>query len=104
MEYNENIYPHAPANDSKGAIKKISSLVDAYKIDAIAIGNGTASRETESLVKRIRFNREVEVYIVSEAGASIYSASKIARDEFPNYDVTVRGAVSNRKKACRPFG
>ena len=103
LEYNENIYPHAPTNDGKGAIKKLSSLVDAYKIEAIAIGNGTASRETESLVKRIRFNRDVEVYIVSEAGASIYSASKIARDEFPNYDVTVRGAVSIGRRLADPL-
>ncbi len=103
LEYNENIYPHAPTNDSKGAIKKLSSLVDAYKIDAIAIGNGTASRETESLVKRIRFNKEVEVFVVNEAGASIYSASKIARDEFPNYDVTVRGAVSIGRRLADPL-
>ena len=103
LEYNENIYPHAPANDSKGAIKKLSSLVDAYKIDAIAIGNGTASRETESLVKRIRFNRDLQVFIVNEAGASIYSASKIARDEFPNYDVTVRGAVSIGRRLADPL-
>ncbi len=103
LEYNENIYPHAPANDSKGAIKKLSSLVDAYKIDAIAIGNGTASRETESLVKRIRFNRDIEVFVVNEAGASIYSASKIARDEFPNYDVTVRGAVSIGRRLADPL-
>ena len=103
LEYNENIYPHAPKNDSKGAIKKLSSLVDAYKIDAIAIGNGTASRETESLVKRIRFNRDIQVFIVNEAGASIYSASKIARDEFPNYDVTVRGAVSIGRRLADPL-
>ena len=103
LEYNENIYPHAPTNDSKGAIKKLSSLVDAYKIDAIAIGNGTASRETENLVKRIRFNREIQVFVVNEAGASIYSASKIARDEFPNYDVTVRGAVSIGRRLADPL-
>ena len=103
LEYNENIYPHAPKNDSKGAIKKLSSLVDAYKIDAIAIGNGTASRETESLVKRIRFNRDIQVFIVNEAGASIYSASKIARDEFPDYDVTVRGAVSIGRRLADPL-
>ncbi len=103
LEYNENIYPHAPKNDSKGAIKKLSSLVDAYKIDAIAIGNGTASRETESLVKRIRFSRDIQVFIVNEAGASIYSASKIARDEFPNYDVTVRGAISIGRRLADPL-
>lgn len=103
LEYNETIYPHAPQNDSKGAIKKISSLADAYKIEAIAIGNGTASRETEQLIKRIQFKNTIEVFVVSEAGASIYSASKIARDEFPNYDVTVRGAVSIGRRLADPL-
>lgn len=103
LEYNETIYPHAPQNDSIGAIRKINSLVDAYKIEAIAIGNGTASRETERLIKKIRFNRDVEVFVVSEAGASIYSASKIARDEFPNYDVTVRGAISIGRRLADPL-
>ena len=103
LVHNENIYPHAPQNDSTGAIKKISSLVDAYKIEAIAIGNGTASRETEQLVKRIIFKNPIEVYVVSEAGASIYSASKIARDEFPNYDVTVRGSVSIGRRLADPL-
>lgn len=103
LDYNENIYPHAPQNDKIGAIKKINSLVDAYKIEAIAIGNGTASRETEALVKKIRFNKDVQVFVVSEAGASIYSASKIARDEFPNYDVTVRGAVSIGRRLADPL-
>ncbi len=103
LEYNETIYPHAPQNDSKGAIKKISSLVDAYKIEAIAIGNGTASRETEQLIKRIIFKNPIEVFIVSEAGASIYSASKIARDEFPNYDVTVRGSISIGRRLADPL-
>lgn len=101
--HNENIYPHAPQNDSTGAIKKISSLVDAYKIEAIAIGNGTASRETEDLVKRIHFKNPIEVFVVSEAGASIYSASKIAREEFPNYDVTVRGSVSIGRRLADPL-
>lgn len=101
--HNETIYPHAPKNDDKGAIKKISSLTDAYKIEAIAIGNGTASRETERLVKRIHFKNAMEVFVVSEAGASIYSASKIARDEFPNYDVTVRGAVSIGRRLQDPL-
>lgn len=101
--HNETIYPHAPQNDSKGAIKKISSLSDAYKIEAIAIGNGTASRETERLVKRIAFKNAIEVYVVNEAGASIYSASKIAREEFPNYDVTVRGAVSIGRRLADPL-
>ena len=101
--HNETIYPHVPKNDDKGAIKKISSLTDAYKIEAIAIGNGTASRETERLVKRIHFKNAMEVFVVSEAGASIYSASKIARDEFPNYDVTVRGAVSIGRRLQDPL-
>lgn len=103
LEYNETIYPHSPRNDAKGAIKKIKSLVDAYKIDAIAIGNGTASRETEQLIRRIRFVNDIQVFVVSEAGASIYSASKIARDEFPNYDVTVRGAISIGRRLADPL-
>ncbi|RYC50869.1 Tex family protein [Flagellimonas olearia] len=103
LKHNETIYPHPPQRDSAGAIKKISSLVDAYKIEAIAIGNGTASRETEQLVKRIAFKNPIEVFVVSEAGASIYSASKIARDEFPNYDVTVRGAVSIGRRLADPL-
>jgi uncharacterized protein len=101
--HNETIYPHPPQNKSTEAIKKISSLADAYKIEAIAIGNGTASRETEQLVKRVHFKNVIEVYVVSEAGASIYSASKIARDEFPNYDVTVRGAVSIGRRLADPL-
>ena len=103
LEHNENIYPHAPQNKDTEAIKKISSLCDAYKIEAIAIGNGTASRETEQLVKRIHFKNPIEVFVVSEAGASIYSASKIARDEFPNYDVTVRGSVSIGRRLADPL-
>ena len=103
LEYNETIFPHAPKNDAIGAIRKISSLVDAYKIEAIAIGNGTASRETEQLIKKIRFNKDIQVFVVSEAGASIYSASKIARDEFPNYDVTVRGSVSIGRRLADPL-
>ncbi|CAZ96254.1 Tex family protein [Zobellia galactanivorans] len=103
LEHNETIYPHPPQNKSSEAIKKISSLCDAYKIEAIAIGNGTASRETEHLVKRIHFKNPMEVFIVSEAGASIYSASKIARDEFPNYDVTVRGAISIGRRLADPL-
>lgn len=103
LVHNETIYPHAPQNDVSGAIKKLSSLVNAYKIEAIAIGNGTASRETEHLVKKVIFNNPVEVFVVSEAGASIYSASKIARDEFPNYDVTVRGAVSIGRRLADPL-
>ncbi|APG66378.1 RNA-binding transcriptional accessory protein [Tenacibaculum todarodis] len=103
LEHNENIYPHAPQNKSIEAIKKISSLVDAYKIEAIAIGNGTASRETEQLVQKIQFKHTIDVFVVSEAGASIYSASKIARDEFPNYDVTVRGSVSIGRRLQDPL-
>ncbi len=103
LKYNETIYPHAPKNDITGAIKKISSLSDAYKIEAIAIGNGTASRETEQLIRRVQFKNDVEVFVVSEAGASIYSASKIARDEFPNYDITVRGSVSIGRRLQDPL-
>ncbi|WP_405401044.1 Tex family protein [Maribacter sp. Asnod2-G09] len=103
LVHNETIYPHAPQNDIGGAIKKLSSLANAYKIEAIAIGNGTASRETEQVVKKVIFNDPVEVFVVSEAGASIYSASKIARDEFPNYDVTVRGAVSIGRRLADPL-
>lgn len=101
--HNETIFPHAPQHQSKEAMNKLSSLADAYKIEAIAIGNGTASRETEQLVKRVYFKNPVEVFVVSEAGASIYSASKIARDEFPNYDVTVRGAVSIGRRLADPL-
>ena len=103
LVHNETIYPHAPQNDVSGAIKKLSSLANAYKIEAIAIGNGTASRETERLVKKVVFKDPIEVFVVSEAGASIYSASKIARDEFPNYDVTVRGAVSIGRRLADPL-
>jgi uncharacterized protein len=101
--HNENIYPHAPQNEYKQAAKKIETLVDAYKIDAIAIGNGTASRETESLIRNIRFNRDIQVFVVSEDGASVYSASKTAREEFPEYDVTVRGAVSIGRRLMDPL-
>ena len=103
LMHNETIYPHAPKNESSLAIKKITSLINAYKIEAIAIGNGTASRETEYLIKKMRFNTDVQVFVVSEAGASIYSASKIARDEFPNYDVTVRGSVSIGRRLADPL-
>ena len=103
LKYNETIYPHPPKNDATGAIKKISTMVEAYKIDAIAIGNGTASRETETLIRRIHFKKDIQVFVVSEAGASIYSASKIARDEFPNYDITVRGSVSIGRRLQDPL-
>lgn len=101
--HNETIYPHPPRKEASQAIKKILTLVNAYKIEAIAIGNGTASRETEQLIKRIGFEKPIEVFVVSEAGASVYSASKIARAEFPNYDVTVRGAVSIGRRLSDPL-
>ena len=101
--YNETIYPHAPQNEDAMAMKKIRSMVNAYNIDAISIGNGTASRETEFFIKKIAFDKPVQVFIVSEAGASVYSASKIARDEFPNYDVTVRGSVSIGRRLSDPL-
>ncbi|NSW93846.1 MAG: RNA-binding transcriptional accessory protein [Bacteroidales bacterium] len=101
--HNETIYPHPPQNETAKSVRKIVSLVDAYKIEAIAIGNGTASRETEDLVKWIKFDREVKVYVVSEAGASVYSASQTAREEFPEYDVTVRGAVSIGRRLMDPL-
>lgn len=103
LKHNETIYPHAPKNDQIGALKKLSTLTEAYQIEAIAIGNGTASRETEALVRKIRFKKDVQVFVVSEAGASIYSASKIARDEFPNYDVTVRGSISIGRRLQDPL-
>ncbi|AWA29271.1 RNA-binding transcriptional accessory protein [Flavobacterium magnum] len=101
--YNETIYPHAPQNESAIAMKKVKSMVNAYKIEAIAIGNGTASRETEFFVKKIPFDKPVQVFVVSEAGASVYSASKIAREEFPSYDVTVRGSVSIGRRLSDPL-
>jgi len=101
--YNETIYPHAPQNESPMAMKKIRSMVNAYNIDAISIGNGTASRETEFFIKKIAFDKPLQVFVVSEAGASVYSASKIARDEFPNYDVTVRGSVSIGRRLSDPL-
>ncbi len=101
--HNETIYPHPPKSDEQSAIKTISALVDKYKIEAIAIGNGTASRETETVIKQASFKNEVEIFIVSEAGASIYSASKIARDEFPDHDVTVRGAISIGRRLADPL-
>ena len=100
---NETVYPHAPQNDSAMAMKKIRSMVNAYNIEAISIGNGTASRETEFFIKKIAFDKPVQVFVVSEAGASVYSASKIARDEFPNYDVTVRGSVSIGRRLSDPL-
>jgi len=101
--HNETIYPHPPQSEIKQALKKIASLVNAYKIEAIAIGNGTASRETEALVKRIKYDRDVQVFVVSENGASVYSASSAAREEFPQYDVTVRGSVSIGRRLMDPL-
>ncbi len=101
--HNETIYPHAPQNERGMAMKKIDSMVETFKIDAIAIGNGTASRETEALVKKIRFSTDVRVFVVSEDGASVYSASSVAREEFPEYDVTVRGAVSIGRRLMDPL-
>jgi len=101
--HNETIYPHAPQNDSGMAMKKIRSMVNAYNIEAISIGNGTASRETEFFIKKIGFENPPQVFVVSEAGASVYSASKIARDEFPSYDVTVRGAISIGRRLSDPL-
>lgn len=101
--YNETIFPHPPQNDTAVAMKKIRSMVNAYNIEAISIGNGTASRETEFFIKKIAFDKPVQVFVVSEAGASVYSASKIAREEFPNYDVTVRGAVSIGRRLADPL-
>jgi protein Tex len=101
--YNETIYPHPPQNENAMAMKKIRSMVNAYNIEAISIGNGTASRETEFFIKKIAFDKPVQVFVVSEAGASVYSASKIARDEFPNYDVTVRGSVSIGRRLSDPL-
>jgi uncharacterized protein len=101
--YNETIYPHAPQNEEAMAMKKIRSMVNAYQVEAISIGNGTASRETEFFIKKIAFDKPVQVFVVSEAGASVYSASKIARDEFPNYDVTVRGSVSIGRRLSDPL-
>ncbi len=101
--HNETIYPHPPRSERKQAKKKVSSLVEMFKIDAIAVGNGTASRETESFVKGIQYKRDVSVFMVSEDGASVYSASPTAREEFPQYDVTVRGAVSIGRRLIDPL-
>ena len=103
LVHNENIYPHPPVNKKAEAASKLRKMIEAYKIEAIAIGNGTASRETETFVTHQQFDRPVQVFVVSEQGASIYSASKIARDEFPDYDVTVRGAVSIARRLMDPL-
>lgn len=101
--HNETIYPHPPKNERKKAEIKIQHLVEAYNIDAISIGNGTASRETEEFITNIRYTRPVKVFVVSEDGASVYSASAVARAEFPEYDVTVRGAVSIGRRLMDPL-
>ena len=101
--HNETIYPHQPQSEVSQSIRKVSALVATYKIDAIAIGDGTASRETEAFIKKITFDRPIQVFVVSEDGASIYSASKVARDEFPQYDVTVRGSVSIGRRLIDPL-
>ena len=101
--HNEAIYPHSGMKEAFAAMSKVTALVEQYKIDCIAIGNGTASRETERFIKKVRFDRDIQVYIVSESGASIYSASEVAREEFPEYDVTVRGAVSIGRRLLDPL-
>ncbi|MDD4656087.1 MAG: Tex family protein [Bacteroidales bacterium] len=101
--HNDTIYPHPPVNEKIQAIKKISTLVEAYKIEVIAIGDGTASRETENFIKKIALPKDLQVFSVSEDGASVYSASAVAREEFPNYDVTVRGAVSIGRRVMDPL-
>ena len=101
--HNETIYPHPPKSDVTGAMRKVKSLVDAYKIQVIAIGNGTAGRETEDFIRYIKFDRDLTAVMVSESGASVYSASKIAREEFPDYDITVRGAVSIGRRLMDPL-
>jgi protein Tex len=101
--HNETIYPHKPQDEKKMAAKKLSSMVGAYQIEAIAIGNGTAGRETEDFIKRLRFDRDLRVFVVNEDGASVYSASSVARQEFPQYDVTVRGAVSIGRRLMDPL-
>lgn len=101
--HNETIYPHPPQNEALAAKKKLSSLVESYQIEAIAIGNGTAGRETEELIKNTEFSRTVNIFMVSEDGASVYSASAVAREEFASYDVTVRGAVSIGRRLIDPL-
>lgn len=103
LMHNDVIYPTPPRNDFKMSAKRVMHLIEAYRIEAVAIGNGTASRETESFFKSLRYPFPVEVYVVSENGASIYSASKIAREEFPDKDITVRGAVSIGRRLIDPL-
>ena len=101
--HNENIYPHPPVSKGKEAAASLMKMIEAYRIEAIAIGNGTAGRETEEFIKRLTFHHDVRVFVVSEQGASIYSASPLARKEFPDYDVTVRGAVSIARRLMDPL-
>lgn len=103
LKHNDTIYPHPPHQETKQAIQKIKNLVNAHRVDVIAIGNGTAGRETEDLIRNIRFDRDVTAVMVNENGASVYSASKVARDEFPDYDITVRGAVSIGRRLMDPL-
>lgn len=101
--HNDTIYPHPPVNDKIASMKKIMHLIEAYKIEVVAIGNGTAGRETEAFIQKIGMPEGVRVYSVSEDGASVYSASDVARAEFPQYDVTVRGAVSIGRRLMDPL-
>lgn len=101
--HNETIFPHPPQKRDAEAMQRLASLVDEYRIDAVAVGDGTAGRETEQLVRNVRFGHEVQVFMVSEDGASVYSASAAGREEFPNYDVTVRGAVSIGRRLIDPL-
>ncbi len=103
LKYNETIYPHPPQLQTKQAYAKISQLCEIYKIEAIAIGNGTAGRETENFIQQIKFHQELQIYSVNEQGASIYSASAVAREEFPEFDVTVRGAISIGRRLMDPL-
>ena len=103
LVHNETIFPHPPQNEKAQAIKKIKSLINAYHIEAIAIGNGTAGRETEDMIRHIRFDKDLIAMMVNENGASVYSASAAAREEFPEYDVTVRGAVSIGRRLMDPL-
>lgn len=103
LVHNETIYPHPPQNETGKAAAKISHLVQSYKVDVIAIGNGTAGRETEDFIRSVRFDRDITAVMVNESGASVYSASKVAREEFPDYDITVRGAVSIGRRLMDPL-
>ena len=103
LEHNDTIYPHPPQSETKQAIQKIKNLVNAHKIEVIAIGNGTAGRETEDFIRSIRFDRDLTAVMVNESGASVYSASAVAREEFPDYDITVRGAVSIGRRLMDPL-